>query len=187
MRNCVLGHPMISGNLSTKGECLRCKSDRQSVRYHASLKRLPGWINWKSMIDRCSTRSHASYRNYGGAGITVCDRWKKSYEAFIEDVGPPPAPGRQWTLDRFPNKSGNYEPGNVRWATQTEQQRNKRDNHIIASRGVALCISEWAERIGIPAHRISQRLRAGWTVEDSLYKPLKKNKRRHCDDNGQVE
>jgi hypothetical protein len=79
---------------------------------------------WKRMRQRCTDRNCDDYRDYGAKGVSVCDRWFASFPAFISDMGPRPSP--QHSLDRFPDPAGNYEPSNVRWATATEQARNKR-------------------------------------------------------------
>lgn len=74
------------------------------------------------MIQRCANPNAHAYDRYGGRGIKVCARWLDSFEAFRADMGERPK-GR--TLDRFPDPDGNYEPGNCRWATWSEQQKNK--------------------------------------------------------------
>lgn len=96
--------------------------------------------SWRSMIDRCTREKAANYRLYGGRGIVVCDRWRK-FENFLADMGERP---EETSLDRIDN-NGNYEPGNCRWATRSEQQRNKRPaarrtvckrGHVFAEVGV---------------------------------------------------
>lgn len=81
------------------------------------------------MRQRCTNPSAPNWKNYGGRAITVCDRWK-DFRNFLADMGPRPV-GK--TLDRFPNPSGNYEPGNCRWATPKEQRANRREGGMIQS------------------------------------------------------
>lgn len=83
----------------------------------------PLYFRWKSMRNRCSNVNNKDYKDYGGRGITVCERWNDFY-AFVEDVGLPPTPTHQ--LDRI-NNDGDYTPDNVRWATPAEQCLNKRE------------------------------------------------------------
>jgi hypothetical protein len=77
---------------------------------------------WLAMRERCSCPRYQGYDRYGGRGISVCERWQDSFEAFLEDVGL--APSRQHSLGRI-NNDGNYEPGNVAWQTAKEQARNR--------------------------------------------------------------
>lgn len=78
---------------------------------------------WQDMRARCSDQNDKRWKDYGGRGITVCERWSMSVAAFIADMGPDPGP--EYSLDRI-NNDGNYEPGNVRWANRFEQARNTR-------------------------------------------------------------
>ncbi len=75
------------------------------------------------MLARCYDPRTNGYNRYGGRGITVCERWRKNFRAFMNDMGPRPTP--EHTLDRYPNNDGNYEPGNVRWATWEEQDHSR--------------------------------------------------------------
>ena len=83
----------------------------------------PLYATWNMMRQRCENPKYTAYPIYGGRGIKVCKRWAKSFEDFVKDIGPKPT--KKHTLDRFPNKNGNYEPSNVRWATWTEQNFNR--------------------------------------------------------------
>jgi hypothetical protein len=83
----------------------------------------PEWKSWTAMKQRCSWSGHKHYALYGGRGIKVCKRWLDSYETFLADMGR--RPSMKHSIDRFPDKEGNYEPGNCRWATQSEQNRNR--------------------------------------------------------------
>lgn len=79
--------------------------------------------SWLHLKQRCGNHKHRAYKYYGGRGITVCDRWKNSFEAFLADMGPKPS--LRHSIDRI-NNDGNYEPGNCRWATKVEQRQNQR-------------------------------------------------------------
>jgi hypothetical protein len=102
--------------------CLQVES-RAKPRTHgkSSMREFQAWYNMKK---RCINPSHPSYLSYGGRGISVCPEWLGSFEAFYEHIGPRPSPDH--SVDRI-NNNGNYEPGNVRWATRTQQQRNRRN------------------------------------------------------------
>ena len=82
----------------------------------------PTYNSWRSMRDRCNNPKLKTYLAYGAKGISVCARWNNSFEAFLEDMGLRPA---GTSLDRFPNRKGNYEPGNCRWGTAQEQADNR--------------------------------------------------------------
>jgi hypothetical protein len=116
----------------TSGWCRRCIAGRmKSMRAERGPNR--AYITWQAIIQRCTNpRSHA-WKDYGGRGITVCERWRV-FENFLADMGEKPV-GR--SIDRIDN-DGNYEPGNCRWATGSEQQRNKRPvNKKFAAHGAA--------------------------------------------------
>lgn len=118
------------------------------------------------MIARCTRPSSNRYARYGGRGIRVCARWLDSYEAFLADVGRRPSPTH--SLDRFPDNNGNYEPGNVRWATETEQQRNKNKTVWIDVDGERLPLIVAAKKLGVPKSTLSRRLKDGWTLDEAI-------------------
>ena len=86
----------------------------------------PEYLSWWNMLDRCLNPKNKNFQNYGGRGITVCQRWR-DFNKFFEDMGPRTSP--KHSIDRK-NNDGNYEPSNCRWATRTEQQRNRRDSRV---------------------------------------------------------
>lgn len=117
----------------------------------------PEYQTWNRMIQRCHNPKHTSFNLYGGRGIQVCPEWRASFQAFLDHVGP--KPGKGFSLDRFPNNNGNYEPGNVRWATPMDQARNTRRNKFVTHEGETLCVAEWAKRLGINANSVFKRLK----------------------------
>ena len=108
------------------------------------------------MIARCHNKNDVSYARYGGRGIEVCVRWRGSFAAFLKYIGRRPSP--QHSLDRHPDNDGNYKPSNVRWATPTEQTRNKRTNRFFTFRGKTLCLADWAKAFGIHRSTLGRRL-----------------------------
>lgn len=132
---------------------------------------------WSGIIQRCCNPNDAAYGDYGGRGISICERWRNSYEAFLEDVGRRPA---ALSLDRWPNQNGNYEPGNVRWATAQQQQRNKRDNRLLTWDYRTQSVSAWSEEKGWPRTIIDNRLRKGWDVEKIFTTKPRLDKRRRA-------
>lgn len=113
---------------------------------------------WMHMIGRCTNPNHTRFNHYGAKGITVCHRWRE-FKNFIEDMGK--APSKSHSIDRYPNNKGNYEPGNVRWATVEQQNSNRTDNVFISLNGVSKTISQWSRHSGLSISTISGRLKRG--------------------------
>lgn len=128
---------------------------------------------WSGMTQRCYNPNDANYLNYGGRGITVCDKWRHSFEAFYADVGPKPF--QNYSLDRIDN-NGNYSPENVRWASPKEQAANRRisysPEYLITYNGVTKNMKDWATSIGLKHGRcLVYRLRRGWSLDDAFTRP----------------
>jgi len=135
------------------------------------MSRTPIYRIWAAMRNRCHRPNVKGYDRYGGRGITVCDRWRTSFENFYADMGPRPDDGQRWSIERK-DKDGPYCPENCVWALDKQQARNKRDNHVLEFRGVSRCLAEWEEQTGIPQHVIRKRLKRGWSVERALTTPV---------------
>ncbi len=123
------------------------------------------WIIWTSMRSRCNCPTNHAYKDYGGRGIKVCQRWDEAFQPFLEDMGRRPSP--QHSLDRIDNDSG-YSPENCRWATKTEQANNRRWNTRYTIGDRTLTISEWAREHGLAPNRVGSRLERGWPIEAAL-------------------
>lgn len=120
---------------------------------------------WKNMIDRCVNEKCSAYANYGGRGIKVCDRWL-SLPSFIEDMSDGYFEGAE--IDRKDN-DGNYEPGNVRWATRSENNDNRRSGRKLTFNGKTQSQRAWAKELGLKDQLINDRIvNLGWSVERAL-------------------
>lgn len=121
---------------------------------------------WKQMKQRCGNPNDQAYQNYGGRGIKCCERWEK-FENFYADMGEPP---EDMTLDRI-DVNKNYGPDNCKWATWTEQHRNRRNNNNQTAFGKTQCWAAWAEEYKIPVNTLKNRMYRGkrkMTLEEAL-------------------
>jgi len=116
--------------------------------------RAPEYRAWMAMKRRCLTPSCGSYVHYGAKGVTICERWVLSFVAFLEDMGPRP---EGTTLDRIRNAEG-YSPSNCRWATTTQQQRNRTNNRPITINGITRLLVEWAEQTNMSVQAFRKRV-----------------------------
>lgn len=168
---CDCGNTRVisTGDLNAKKRmscgCLRNEMVSERRRTHG-LSTSSEYKIWERMVSRCHNPDDAAFDRYGARGITVCDRWRTSFETFLADVGTRPSDSH--SMDRYPNNDGNYEPANCRWATDTQQGRNKRNNNLLTHDGKTLSVSEWAEILGITREMIRGRLNRGWDVGRSL-------------------
>ena len=130
----------------------------------------PEYMAWARIKTRCWNDKSIGWENYGGRGISMCEEWRNSFPAFLAHVGKRPT--RLHSVERIDNNRG-YEPGNVKWATREEQNRNRRNSKRIAAFGETLSPAEWSSRFGIPPHVIRRRLSSGWGHEDAVWSPRK--------------
>jgi len=164
---------VISGNL-TSGHTTSCGcyNRERTVETHTThgmsrrREQHPIYLAWARMIQRCENPNDPAYKNYGARGITVCEEWHDA-KVFIEW-----ALANNWekglSIDRIDN-NGNYEPDNCRWATWKEQQRNKRNNHLITFNRKTQTLAEWAEEVGVKRHVLNNRINVlHWPIERAL-------------------
>lgn len=140
---------------------------------HASRNgKTPEYKVWCGMKSRCNNIKNKRFKDYGGRGIKVCERWNTSFENFYLDMGHRPSANH--TLERK-SVHGDYEPANCIWLLRELQSKNKRSNRIIEFNGSSRLLSEWSLISGIGRLTIHRRLKAGWSIEDALtVKPLNK-------------
>ncbi len=118
--------------------------------------------SWTSMKNRC-LNPDARHQKY--KGLLTYEKWINSFEEFLKDMGKKPT--SKHTIERIDNSKG-YFPENCKWATRSEQNRNYSLNRLVEYNGLTLCVTEWAEKLGISRHRIYQRLNKGWSIEKAL-------------------
>jgi len=147
--------------------CLHREITSENTSTHRLSKSIT-YVSWQAMHARCSNSNLKSYQRYGAKGVVVCDQWA-SFEAFLADMGE--RPGEEYSIDRFPDTTGNYEPSNCRWATRIEQARNKTSNRVIEFDGLTVSLIEHCERRSLSYKTVHQRLRRGASIESALSKP----------------
>lgn len=144
---------VFNGNTKSCG-CLRRDRFLSIVTKHG-LSRRPMYSRWENMIKRCENKNNPGYKDYGGRGIFVCQRWRESFKNYLDDVGDPPFDGAE--IDRIDNNRG-YEPGNVRWTGDREQNNNSRKCRKIEHNGEVHTLSQWAEILGYAHSSLQYRL-----------------------------
>lgn len=182
---------IIAGNLITGCSkscgCVQRENSRNASIVHGycvDRKMPPEYFVWSGMWDRCTRENNKSFPDYGGRGITVCDRWK-DFPAWFSDMGPRPT--RNHTIERR-DTNGNYEPINCIWDTRKAQNRNKRNNTLLTFNGITKCIVEWAEELGVDPKNLSNRKGLGWTDERILTEIVKHQpKVRYIEFDGRIQ
>lgn len=168
---CVAGTSLTRGQTKSCG-CYRidnCREHPNGVKHGGRKTRL--YVIWSDMKQRCFYDKSINYQNYGGRGITVCDKWLHDFKAF-HDWAVSNGYDDSLTLDRI-NANGNYCPENCRWATRAQQDNNTTVNHRVTYNGETHTIAEWAEITGINYHKLWRRICVlKWDIEKALSTPV---------------
>lgn len=159
------GPNLRRGDTSSCG-CLQRESLGSRQRTHG-MSHLPEHRVWSRMIQRCHNPSDGSFRDYGGRGISVCDRWRDDFSNFYSDMGPRPSAAH--SIERIEN-DGPYSQQNCKWATRREQSRNRRNIRKITFSGRSLCLSDWAIALGVTRSAIYSYIKRGEPPEAAIEK-----------------
>lgn len=154
--------------------CMRRATIAKKNRRHGMSAHPAYWV-WRSMVDRCSLPSHHAWKNYGGRGIKVCERWRESFENFWSDMGL--TYRRGFTLERKNNSMG-YSRENCVWHTQRAQANNRRGNVYLGTPHGRMTLSEAAQFYNIGRSTLNYRLSEGWALEQALTLPPSFSNRR---------
>jgi hypothetical protein len=152
----VSGSSLVNGTSKQCSSC-SCKASKTKHGHCADRKKPPEYNIWNSMKQRCSNKNIPEYKNYGGRGITVCERWRTDFTKFVEDIGPQPF--KRASIDRI-NNNGNYEPGNVVWTTQYQQTGNTRKQKH------GICVKRWSKDNNLDRFHVAKMLKDGKTLEE---------------------
>jgi hypothetical protein len=159
------GHTVSCGCVASSvrlknSSAAKTHGDTQSPEYQA----------WRHMRYRCYVSTSSEYHRYGALGVTVCAEWRGDYSAFLLYVGRRPGP--EYSLDRWPDPFGNYEPGNVRWATPEQQMHNLRNNNWVVLNGERRLLVEAARELGFNPRTILNRRQSG-VPDENLFKAIR--------------
>lgn len=161
--SCVNGTDLKRGTSSSCG-CYGREMVSKAKRVHGQ-SHSPEHSTWAGMHKRCSNPKTNGFKNYGGKGIKVCERWQ-DFQKFLADMGPKPS--REHTLDRV-DRDGDYTPENCRWASHQVQQNNRSTNVVIEHQGQSMTVAEWARQTGLEYSTLWRRLFVlRWPIEKAL-------------------
>lgn len=162
---CVISQSNLINQGKQCSECSQKQRAKSSVTH--GMSKTPTYKTWCCMIARCENPNDSRYKDWGGRGIKVDQRWK-SFENFLADMGVKPE-GK--SIDRI-NNDGDYTKGNCKWSSNKEQSYNRRSNVLLIAQGKTLTLHEWSVITGIDEETIRARVKRGWTHEKALTSPV---------------
>lgn len=173
----VFGCSLKNGTTKSCG-CFKIEFNKRIRKVHKKSNPLE-YNSWVGLKSRCLNISDRAYKDYGGRGITVCDRWlgADGLQNFINDMGK--RPNANYSIDRI-NNNGNYEPSNCRWATAKEQSRNNRNTCIIEYKEKKFALIDLAILFNVQYNTLRHRIIRGWDLEKALTTPSQRKKIPSC-------
>ena len=176
-RECIYQrYSFLRGKVSSCG-CQKALNNRTHGKTKTRTYRI-----YHAMMQRCYDKTQRCYSRYGGAGVNVCERWRDSFENFLFDMGE--CPSDKHSIDRI-DVRGNYGPSNCRWATDSEQARNKRGTVKIPYKGREQCLADVADSIGMKYTTLYMRIfHYGWPIEKAISTSIDTSRHKHTHYNG---
>lgn len=171
---CEIATKYLTSARTVSCGCVRSEKSGSRLRTHGKTL-TPEHKTWKSIRQRCNNENDKAFDNYGGRGIKMCERWKNSFEAFLEDMGTKPS--RNHSIERL-NNDGDYDPSNCVWATKKVQNRNTRRTTYVNYRAHTHKLCELCASLGVSDAVVRWRISRGWTVEQAIETPIRKKPER---------
>jgi hypothetical protein len=159
----TIGSNLLRGN-STSCGCAKNEAVG-ALNFQHGMSKTRMFKIWAGIRKRCNNPNMTSYSHYGGRGIRVCERWDTFIQFYLDMKE---GYADNLSLERI-NPNGDYEPSNCKWATAKQQARNKRNTVLLECDGVKRTAAEWEEITGVPRNTIWNRVKRGWTVNQSIY------------------
>jgi hypothetical protein len=172
---CSCGNEVVVSTdklLQNKKHVCNIDGHGKKLNSHGCSKTLT-YASWEKMRERCNNPKYEKYKNYGGRGITICERWN-DFANFLADMDE--RPSLKHSIGRIDN-NGNYEPTNCRWETAREQGRNKRNSVFVGADEDRVLLLDVVERLNLNRGVVYGRLKMGWSLLEALTKPVRARKR----------
>lgn len=154
------------------GAVVSCGCYRKERATKHGHHKVPEYKTWVNIKQRCYNEKNDQYNDYGGRGITMCDEWLESFEAFYRDMGPRPSPSH--TVERTDNDKG-YCKENCKWATRLDQNNNTRRNVFYAYNGTYKTLAAWCREFGLEYNAIYQKITRGGQTFEGIINDLKRS------------
>jgi len=165
----IIGSKLMNGHTKSCG-CIRKERGKKVKTTHGESQEGCEYKAWSNMKARCYNKNNKAFKDYGGRGIKVCDRWLESFENFLVDLGRKPT--KKNSIDRIEN-NGDYEPDNCRWADRRTQNMNRRNSKNITLDGVTKPLIDWLKEFGLSRGGFMGRINKGWSTEKALKTPVR--------------